>query len=632
MSSTATPERQGILSFFQNVGNNKPSTTKKKPNDDNKESKTLDNTEDINEHSDSLIVLEEDADTLVGRSDMVLEEEVAEQGDVETKDVTIIPSDEPDVNALKEKDDQESFPSMANKELVKDENAQDSVLIEPTVADDNEVKEEKDPMAKTPEVTVSKKEQLAIKREEARKEKEKRKKAIRLEKELKKKERDERVRKEKEAKLKQREEEKRRREEERLKAKQQREEEKLRAKKVKENEKIRKEKEKKMKEEAKERAQSRIGNFFRKVGDSSRQSKETSDFERDFLPFYARDGVKLSNLFRLSKFDLSDKKAEVDSFLKQSTEDDNLLEWLSTRYQQRGYPVKYTAVSLLQQMTSKDKTDDELQSILSKIPHKYIKFYENVRPPFIGTYSKICVLPTENPFETEGTGFDYDYDSDLEWVNEEDEEGAGIDNLESGEEDDEEDDEDDPSEGEFDGFLDTDENGNPANGKKKFIGPLIPTVLLRGSAMDEDDKRYFHMVSVDVLLEKQELPIDCSRTLISSQKDMNTGKRSVDKVAGFSTEVTHSEKSASSSPEKKQKALIVDPKDLLKLFDEVQDSTFSLGTVTEIAQKSLPYYNKQTIKNTVKEYATRSSGKGDTARKWEIKNMKYWEELRNITQ
>ncbi|CAI4053696.1 hypothetical protein SKDZ_16G2820 [Saccharomyces kudriavzevii ZP591] len=403
--------------------------------------------------------------------------------------------------------------------------------------------------------------------------------------------------------------------------KKQKEEARLETKRRKEEEKSKKEQEIRLKEEAKERAQSRIGNFFKKVSDSNAPPVEKSDYEKFFLPFYAKDGVKVCNKWKLTKAELEDSKRKIDGELLSSrnhTSSGELLSWLKSKELLKDHKTKYKAVEVLQQMTLKEKTDDELQYLLAQVPHKYIKFYENVRPPFIGTYSMDFALPVNDPFSTEGTGFNYDYDSDVEWVNEEEE--GEVDNLESGEEEEEDEDEDTPSEGEFDGFLDTEENSDVdglSSARRKFVGPLIPTICLKSDFenLSEENKRYFQQIKADVLIEANGSidPFKEPRVLPSkrSHSDGQTPNSS-----------------QSQSPEKKQKAMITDFKDLLRLFDGVQDSTFSLGTVTEIAQKNLPQYNKQTIKNTIKEYAIRGSGKGDLPRKWEIKDAQNWENIR----
>lgn len=438
-------------------------------------------------------------------------------------------------------------------------------------------------------------------RKESLRQEEKRKKELKAEEE-----------KQKRAELKkQKEEEKRKKEEARLEAKRKRELDKLK-----------REEDIRSKEKAKERAQSRIGNFFKKVSDSNTPVVEKSDYEKFFLPFYAKDGVKACDRWKLTKPQLEDSKKKIDDLLLNSNnaDDNELLHWLKSKQVARGHKIKCKAVEVLQQMTLKEKTDEELHSLLAQVPHKYIKFYENVRPPFIGTYSVDFTLPANNPFSTDGTGFNYDYDSDVEWVNEEEE--GEVDNLESGEEEEEEDDEDMPSEGEFDGFLDTEENGDVdglSGAKRKFVGPLIPTICLKSDFenLSDENKRYFQLLKAEVLIETNE-PIDPFKEPRASPLP---SKRS-------NSELQTPNSSQSQSPEKKQKTLITDSKDLLRLFDGVQDSTFSLGTVTEIAQKNLPQYNKQTIKNTIKEYAIRGSGKGDLSRKWEIKDVANWENLR----
>lgn len=453
------------------------------------------------------------------------------------------------------------------------------------------------------------------------------------EKELKRKQREEEKRRREALKEEQKRQREQQREEERLKReerKKQKELEKLEIKKRKELEKTQKELEKQRKVEAKERAQSRIGNFFKKVSDSSKQSEEKSDYQKYFLPFYAKDGVVLP-VDHFPSSSLEERKKEIDQQLSlRNSADDAVLDWLVSKSVERSRRVKFTAVSLLQQMTSKEKTDEELQSLLKMIPQKYIKFYENVRPPYIGTYSKDVILPADDPFCTDGTGFDYGYDSDLEWINEEEEDGeqGGVDNLESGDDDEDEEDEE-ASEGEFEGFLDAEESSNKSRpaGKRKFIGPLIPTVHLRSNMenLDEDDRKYLELVKVQFLIE-QPIPVD-PYVLINKAQSSSSVKR----LADADQDHGSSSNSPSVSPEKKRpKTLITETAHLLKLFDEIHDSTFSLGTVTEIAQKNLPQYSKQTIKNTVKEYAVKGTGKGDFGKKWVIRDMKHWEDLRSL--
>ena len=280
-------------------------------------------------------------------------------------------------------------------------------------------------------------------------------------------------------------------------------------------------------------------------------------------------------------------------------------------------------------MTSKNKSRQELELQLRQIPHKFIKFYENVRPPYIGTYSKVVVIPPDNPFSTEGTGFDYNYDSDWDWVNEEEEEGGGVEDLEDG--DDEDDEDDDPDEGtedEFEGFLDREDSNGPRSGKK-FLGPLIPTIKLRSNldALDDEDRLYFQLVSVNYLIQDVPFPVDptqgpkapLKRSCPDGSTPSNNGAQSAEKNG-----------LTASTRAKKPKTLITEPKDLLRLFNEIHESTFSLGTITEILQKHLSSYSKDTIRNTVKEYTTRPAAKAGASRKWLIKDLAHWESLKSL--
>ncbi|AET41635.1 Rlf2p Ecym_8362 [Eremothecium cymbalariae DBVPG len=414
----------------------------------------------------------------------------------------------------------------------------------------------------------------------------------------------------------------REREERELKKQKEREERELKKeeeRKRKEEEKRKVEDKRRKREEAKERSQSRIGSFFKRTPVTKSQVDTKDDYEKTFLPFYIKRDVKMADQFQLNRHQLIEREKCIDDLITNAPSIENTKSWFVLRKRRIGdeaeTPLK--AVEVLQQMTSKNKTDQELQALLSRVPHRFIKFYENVRPPYVGTYSKTVILPRDNPFSTDGTGFNYDYDSDLDWINEDDE-GGDIDDLENDEDDEDEDDEgDEGDEHEFDGFLDSDEDPSISS-KKKSLGPLVSTVLLARdfARMETEDQEYFNLVSVEYLVEEQPFPVDPN---YSPRKRPQTQDE---------TDPTSHIDHKPSTP-KKTKTLIVHTKDLLKVFDEVHESTFSLGTISEIIQKHIPQYSKETIKNTVKQYAARSTGKGNTTRKWEVRDLELWEQLKS---
>ncbi|QLG71305.1 hypothetical protein HG535_0B03440 [Zygotorulaspora mrakii] len=595
--SAVSGKRKEILAFFQGNRNKTPkdNTTEKPMGDD--------------------------------QSDVVVDLEASEDNITTTAEKCTTVEKEGNDNI---KDDETSLRRSQERHLM---NNTDTAKNGPSRAESNELKLGNDsalnsPASKDVKSALSKeKEEIKLQRNitRQRKEEEKRQREAQRQEEKRKREQ------QREEERRKREERKKQKELERLEVKRQKELEKR----LKEEEKLKLDEVKRLKELSKEKSQLRIGNFFKKVNDSTKQLDVKSDFNKYFLPFYAKDGTILPKNSDGSKFDLAKSKSALDSILikkeGKNENNDTLLEWLDSKKCKRGYKVKFTATELLKQMASKEKEESELLNLLFLIPQKYIKFYENVRPPYIGTYSKEIVLPVDNPFSTEGTGFNYEYDSDLEWVNEEGEEGeeGEIDNLESEEEDEDEDEEqDEASDGEFDGFLELEEKSadGPQGKKKKFFGPLIPTVCLRSeiNKMDESDRRYFEEIKVTCLSDKQPFPID-PHIPFAKEQEATGIKRALPEGQ---SDKTSASSSPSVSPQKRAKTLISDTKSLLKLFDEVEGSTFSLGTVTEIAQKNLPQYSKQLIKNTVKEYAIRGTG---PTRKWQIKDHKHWDDLRTIT-
>lgn len=570
--SVSNQKRRGILSFFQNTGKVDKATT-------------------VNAISqDSAIEIDIESDTLEPLNSSEPEEgEKDEEMDSQKSDTATL--DAADSQQETEKtggaEDNDSASTMANKKA------------------ERELRRQKEKQAKS-----KRKEEERLERERKKLEEKQKRNRQKQERELKKQqEKEERERKrlqEKEDREKKRQQEKEEREKKRLEEKEMKEQERLK----KEEERLKKEEEKRKKGETKERSQSRIGNFFKKATVSSSEQSVTSDFKKHFLPFYIKSDVIMANTWKMDPQKLKENVPRIDKLMK--TEDRiSSVEWMNSFKCHHGYEIKLTAVEVLQTMTSKKKTDEELSALLNEVPQKFIKFYENVRPPYVGTYSKKLTLPNNNPFSTEGTGFDYGYDSDLDWVNEEEEEG-GVDDLENDEDEEDEDQEDEEGgDNEMDGFPDKDENENMA--RKKFVGPLIPTIKLRKDTdkLDDESKQYFALVSVECMFQDQCFPVDPYKA---------PNKRPA--VEDGSFETTSSKNPAT----KKSKSLITEPKHLLQLLEQVHDCTFSLSTVVEIIQKHLPQYKKDTIKNSVKEYAAKST-KGD--RRWEVKDMNNWEHLKS---
>lgn len=106
------------------------------------------------------------------------------------------------------------------------------------------------------------------------------------------------------------------------------------------------------------------------------------------------------------------------------------------------------------------KSTKKCPDLLAAVPIKYLQFAEDVRPPYIGTFTKILkpkayMSLCRNPFSRTLPGVNYDYDSEAEW----EEPGEGEDLESEGEEEEEDDDADDIEE-----FLDdAEETGEPSS-------------------------------------------------------------------------------------------------------------------------------------------------------------------------
>lgn len=134
------------------------------------------------------------------------------------------------------------------------------------------------------------------------------------------------------------------------------------------------------------------------------------------------------------------------------------------------------------------KTAQEPLDLLKTIPTKFLKFIEDVRPPYVGTYTGVRNPATarqicRNPFTRGLPTTDYDYDSEAEW--EEPGEGEDLDSEGEGEEEIESEDGDD-----MEGFLDDEDAADSAKALQKrrlVLGNLEP---ISTGLCWEDDSNY----------------------------------------------------------------------------------------------------------------------------------------------
>ncbi|KAH7383559.1 chromatin assembly factor 1 subunit A-domain-containing protein [Cadophora sp. MPI-SDFR-AT-0126] len=219
---------------------------------------------------------------------------------------------------------------------------------------------------------------------------------------------------------------------------------------------------------------------------------EKTAYEKLFPDFYVQQGVTVAPINRFERDEEAVGAIEsiIDSYLsgnrspgRQRTFDASALFHTSTLYNiPRGkqlVPVRQIMSDFYSGNSSKpiDLTTDSQNSqikrtgdLLKGIPMKILHFQEDVRPPYRGTYTSRPVSGmyklARNPLRRDLPNTDYDYDSEAEWV--QDDEDAEDLKSEGDEEEELGDDED------MDDFLD-DENDETANSRRLVLqGDLEP--------------------------------------------------------------------------------------------------------------------------------------------------------------
>ncbi len=239
------------------------------------------------------------------------------------------------------------------------------------------------------------------------------------------------------------------------------------------------------------------------------QKARLTDYERHFPPFFLQSHTMLAPNSRFSRDGKGQKFAQnkIDEGLSQgdgTVEPFNAYKLLHlSPCARRRFPRIHSVKSIIAEIhgSSRNPIDlTESQSrraiqkptdLLKAVPMKFLKFYEDYRPPYTGTFtkvkdrramSKLC----RNPFSRELPNTNYDYDSEAEW----EEPGEGEDLDSEGEEELGEDEE----ENDMEGFLDDE---NDAVKKGPLLGDLEPTCS--GICWEDLDNEDSKLANLDVL-------------------------------------------------------------------------------------------------------------------------------------
>ena len=242
-------------------------------------------------------------------------------------------------------------------------------------------------------------------------------------------------------------------------------------------------------------------------GPVNRDSK--SDYTKTFQPFFVRPGVKLAPfrkacgpevvvedscqvmdrvLFKSTAVSSDEMDIDgpgnriiVDATIpdKPSPSDFKVLFGFPPSKWKKGSIPKFSTKQILAGLNSSPAPDifgtrkadnTDYVAELQKLPRKILKYAEDVRPAYRGTYTRVPTTSGlrkgRNPFQRSLPGVEYDYDSEAEWVQEPDDDGEDImseedeDPMETGSAD------------EMDDFLDDEEE--VVKKKINIAGPLIP--------------------------------------------------------------------------------------------------------------------------------------------------------------
>lgn len=219
---------------------------------------------------------------------------------------------------------------------------------------------------------------------------------------------------------------------------------------------------------------------------------QQSAYEKEFLPFFVKEDTTVAPINRFERDQEASNLLEktIDSYIlgdrspgRQGEFDAYTLFHLSSHDAiprgRKCMPVREIMADMSGNGHSSkpiDLTTDSQNSqikrtadVLKKVPLKFLKFQEDVRPPYRGTYTSRPVTGmtklARNPLRRDLPDTNYDYDSEAEWIEDEDAEDLKSEGDEEEEPDDDED---------MDGFLDDENDETPNSRRMAGQGDLEP--------------------------------------------------------------------------------------------------------------------------------------------------------------
>lgn len=338
-----------------------------------------------------------------------------------------------------------------------------------------------------------------------------------------------------------------------------------------------------------------------------------SDYEREFPTFFLQSHTTVapSHRFERDSEALKHVRQSIDADLTSETpveprpfRPSEVFQFIP--FHRRGQSTISVKDILLQLQKSEDQSQQirppgktvsiSPEDLLRKVTMKSLKFSEDIRPPYQGTYTRHVPASSvrrlaRNPYHRGLPDTNYDYDSEAEW--EEPEEGEELGSEE-------EDEGSDEGEDDLDGFLD-DEDDALAEGKRRLIvGDLEPVssgIKWASSGVDPEMQVY----RIETISDSVKFPIDPFSTAYwEKPKPVDPGPakaRPATAIDGFLIPAVPGAPAASTPLPPTSKAKRPFPPDQLGEFKEaVEGSDLSkIGLVEILKKRYVPRFYSKTM-------------------------------------
>lgn len=326
-----------------------------------------------------------------------------------------------------------------------------------------------------------------------------------------------------------------------------------------------------------------------------------SDYEREFPPFFLKSHTTVAPPHRFERDPeaLAHVRQIVDTSLNKTPADEVLPFRPSELFQfipfhRRQSDPANTVRNIVMEIHKSEESSHlgqdltlesspRPQDLLRKVTMKSLKFGEDIRPSYQGTYTRPVSNSSvrklsRNPYHRGLPETNYDYDSEAEW--EEPEEGEELDSEE-------EDEGSDEGEDDLDGFLD-DEDDALAGGKRRpIVGDLEPVTTGIQWATD-GVKPETQVYQIQTISDAIKFPIDPFSTVYWEKPKPVDQSAKAHAVAGDPFRLPALPGAAAAGPVPPFKAKRPFPPDQLAEFKEaVEGSDLSKIGLVEILKKRL---------------------------------------------